>query len=272
MYLAIVAVVAMLVVRWWESDSNSRGGGKSGSRRGICKVGGGCVVYSRWGVGGCSSCVGKKKGKGSGNGSDVGHCSDIDCGSGSNSNCDSNELHSVRAHCPLSVSSAAAVVASSTIAIVLPPHLRHCGLVFIVALSVLLIIITLSILFIVIAPGVLMVIIAISKLVVVVAPGILIVVFALGLLVFVIALDVLAVNVFGKGLVFIVFGNGRIVISAPAARPLHSIFHCCLRLLVDCCVCFPNVLLTKPRKFNNACLHMDQLSSFNWCATMPQAE
>jgi hypothetical protein len=117
-----------------------------------------------------------------------------------------------------------------------------------------------------------MVVVAISKLVVVDTPGMLIVVFALGLFVFVIALGVIAVSIFGNGPIFVVFGNGPIIISTPAVHPLHSIFHRCLQLLVDCGVYFHNVILTKPTKSNNTHLHMDQFSSFSLCATMPQAE
>jgi hypothetical protein len=58
----------------------------------------------------------------------------------------------------------------------------------------------------------------------------------------------------------------------PAVRPLLSIFHCCFHLSVDCCVCFPNVILTKPSTSNNTRLHMDHFSSFSLGATMPHAE
>ena len=77
---------------------------------------------------------------------------------------------------------------------------------------------------------------------------------------------------FGKGPVFLIVGNGHIVISTPAARPLHSIFHCCLRISCDCCVYFPNAILTKPSTSNNTRLHMDQFLLFSLGPTMPQAE
>jgi hypothetical protein len=60
--------------------------------------------------------------------------------------------------------------------------------------------------------------------------------------------------------------------SAPAARPLHSTFHCCFQLSVDCCVCFPNAILTKPSTSNNTHLQMDQFLLFSLGATIPQAE
>jgi hypothetical protein len=124
----------------------------------------------------------------------------------------------------------------------------------------------------VIVPGILLVVVAISILVIIVAPGVLVVIFAPGILVVVIALGVLAVNNIGKGPVFVIIGNGCIVISASAARLLHSIFHRCLQLSLDCCVCFPNWFLTKLSTSNITHSHMDQFLLFSWCATFPQTE
>jgi hypothetical protein len=59
--------------------------------------------------------------------------------------------------------------------------------------------------------------------------------------------------------------NGPLVdVSLARGRPLHSIFHCCLWLIVDCCVCFPIVILTKPSTSNKSRLHMDQFLSQTW--------
>jgi hypothetical protein len=55
----------------------------------------------------------------------------------------------------------------------------------------------------------------------------------------------------------------------PAACPLHNNFHCYLRLLVDCCVCSPNVISMKPSTSRITLLHMDQLLLFSLCVKMP---
>jgi hypothetical protein len=63
--------------------------------------------------------------------------------------------------------------------------------------------------------------------------------------------------------------NNIPICPAPAARPLHNTFDCCLRLSVNCCVCSPKMISMKPSTSSNTLLHMDQFLLFSLCATMP---